>query len=123
MNKVENFDQLAQNLNAWVDKEFLPARSKAWLFYNSAKIHWMGAFIDSIENHVVNEVDDEIIQAENNVVLRWFNDGNDLFALADLVYMDHDFGYDDHYGVNNYETLWAFAVEVLQGYYKNKEVE
>lgn len=123
MNKVENFDQLVQNLNAWVDKEFLPTRSKAWLFYNSAKIHWMGAFIDSIENYVVNEVDDEIIQAENNVVLRWFNDGNDLFALADLVYMDHDFGYDDHYGVNSYETLWAFAVEVLQGYYKNKEVE
>lgn len=124
MEKIMNFEQLLSNIDAWIENVYLRNHTKEEIFWNSYTAAFIVGFRDMLEGYLIpNEEyeEDDIFDANTNLVLRYFNDGNDLIDLADAVFGAND--PDDPLGLNGYDKTYEAVIDAICWYFdaKNRE--
>lgn len=93
MEKIMSFEQLLSNIDAWIENVYLRNHTKEEILWNSYTAAFIVGFRDMLEGYLIpNEEyeEDDLFDANTNLILRYFNDGNDLIDLADAVFGAND---------------------------------
>lgn len=127
--KITNFEELEERLHNWFWEEYLPKTDKAYLVNNSGILNFMMCFLDMLKGYAIPNLEDEyedmiqdgVFDPKDNLIFRFFNDGNTLEDLADGVFSLSHLERFDPFGLESYQGTWEVATEVVQNYYHNEE--
>lgn len=124
MEKITTFEQLLNNIDAWVENVYLRTHTKEDILWNSYTAAFIIAFRDMLEGYLIPNIEDEeddLFDPDTNLIIKYFNEGNDLIDLADAVLTADE--PDDPFGLNGYSNTYAAVIDAISWYFdaKNKE--
>lgn len=124
MEKIMNFEQLLSNIDAWIENEYLRNHTKEDILWNCYTSTFIVAFRDMLEGYIIPNIEDEeddLFDPDTNLIIKYFNEGNDPIDLADAVLGANE--PDDPFGLNGYSNTYAAVIDAISWYFdaKNRE--
>lgn len=124
MEKIMSFEQLLSNIDAWIENEYLGNHTKEDILWNCYTSTFIVAFRDMLEGYIIPNIEDEgddLFDPDTNLIIKYFNEGNDLIDLADAVLGSNE--PEDPFGLNGYSNTYAAVIDAISWYFdcKNRE--